>query len=1099
MPHDTARFLPAPTGMTKETSQDSQELFRLIAENVEDFAVFATDLNGRVVSWNSGVRSLLGYTEREWVGQDASVIFTPEDRERGAPLWEMETALREGRAEDQRWHLRKDGSRFWANSFLMLLRDEHGAARGFAKIMRDDTARHLSEERLREQLVLNEAITGTLLEGIHVLDPEGRITFANRAALDMLGYDAGELTGKGQHETVHSRRADGTPHPAEECPVIEVLHTGVPLRDYETVYTRKDGSQFPVLCTSAPTLSEGKVTGAVMTFHDISERRRAEAKLLESEERFRTLAETAADVIVTIDAESRILFINPAAEKVFGYRPEELAGQSLSMLMPEYLRRLHQAGLARYVESGRRHVNWDGLELPGLHKQGHEIPLEVSFGEFRQASRHVFTGIIRDITERKRREARDQFLIRLDDAVRTLADPDEIVATSARLLGEHLGADRCAYAQVEADEDHFLLTGDYTRGVPSIVGRFAMSQFGAEALGLMRAGEPYVVADVEDDPRVTPDDLAAYRQTQIRAVVSMPLLKGGRFVAGMAVHQKEPRRWSPDEVELLRAVANRCWESIERARAARSMRESEAKLRTLTNTVPALVWVCAPDGAAYEFNDRWFEYTGMTPGQSAGFGWGDAVHPDDHERCFAAWDEAREGGSTYEVELRYRRADGEYRWFLARALPVRDAGGGVGAWFGTSIDIEDRKRAEAGREELLGRERAARAEAEQANRLKDEFLATVSHELRTPLTAILGWAHMLRGGGLDGDAAARALETIERNARSQNQLIEDLLDVSRIVTGKLRLDVMPVDPHSFIDAAVEAVRPAAEAKGVRLQKVIDTGLETVMGDPSRLQQVVWNLLTNAVKFTPRGGRVQVRLERVNSHVEIAISDTGAGIDPDFLPHVFERFRQADQRTTRQHGGLGLGLAIVRHLVELHGGAVRAESGGEGAGSTFTVALPVAPIHRREARAEGRVHPASRDTLPAHECPERLDGLKVLVVDDERDARELLAAGLGQCGAEVVTASSAREALEALEGAKFDALVSDIGMPGEDGYDLIRRLRSLRPDQGGRTPAVALTAYARAEDRLRAMRAGFEMHVSKPVELTELIVVIANLARRGAQS
>jgi PAS domain S-box-containing protein len=1084
--------------MTKEPSQDSQELFRLIAENVADFAVFATDLDGRVVSWNPGVGSLLGFAEAEWVGRDASVIFTPEDCERGVPLWEMETALREGRAEDRRWHVRKDGSRFWASGLLMLLRDEEGRARGFAKIMRDDTARRLSEERLREQLALTETITGTLLEGIHVLDREGRITFANRAALEMLGYDAGELTGKGQHETVHYRRADGTPHPAEECPVVGVLRTGVPVRDYETVYIRKDGSQFPVLCTSAPTLSGGKITGAVMTFHDISERRRAEAKLQESEERFRTLAETAADVIVTIDGGSRILFVNPAVEKVFGYRPEELTGRSLSLLMPEYLRRLHQDGLARYVETGRRHINWDGVELPGLHREGHEIPLEVSFGEFRQAQRHVFTGIIRDITERKAREARDRFLVGLDDAVRTLSDPDEIVAASARLLGEHLGADRCAYAQVEADEDHFLLTGDYTRGVPSIVGRFAMSQFGAEALRLSRAGEPYVVEDVEDDPRVTAEDLGAYRRTQIRAVVSVPLLKGGRFVAGMAVHQKVPRRWSPQEVELLRAVANRCWESIERARAARSLRESEAKLRTLTNTVPALVWVCAADGAAYEFNDRWFEYTGLTPERSAGFGWSEAVHPEDRERCFAAWEEARASDSPYEAELRYRRADGGYRWFLARALPVRDPSGEVGAWFGTSIDIEERKRAEAEREGLLEREREARAGAEQANRLKDEFLATVSHELRTPLTAILGWAHLLRGGGLRGDAAARALETIERNARAQAQLIDDLLDVSRIVTGKLRLDVVPVSPHTFIDAAVEAVGPAAEAKGVRLQKVIDAGVETVTGDPARLQQVVWNLLTNAVKFTPRGGRVLVTLGRADSQVEIAVSDTGAGIAPEFLPYVFERFRQADQRTTRRHGGLGLGLSIVRHLVELHGGAVRAESGGEGAGATFTVSLPVAPVHRGEEAGE-RVHPAARDTLPAHECPERLDGLRVLVVDDERDARELLAAGLGQCGAQVVTASSAREALEALAGGKFGVLISDVGMAGEDGYELIRRVRALPPEAGGATPAVAVTAYARTEDRLRAMRAGFEMHVSKPVELTELVVVIANLVRRGGQS
>ncbi|HLM58306.1 MAG TPA: PAS domain S-box protein [Pyrinomonadaceae bacterium] len=386
-------------------------------------------------------------------------------------------------------------------------------------------------------------------------------------------------------------------------------------------------------------------------------------------------------------------------------------------------------------------------------------------------------------------------------------------------------------------------------------------------------------------------------------------------------------------------------------------------------------------------------------------------------------------------------------------------------------------------------------EAREANRLKDEFLATVSHELRTPLTAILGWSHMLRTGQFDGKSAAGAFETIERNARAQAQLIEDLLDVSRIITGKLRIDVRPLDPNSFIEAAVEAVRPAAEAKGVRLQKVIDTGVVSVSGDPVRLQQVVWNLLSNAIKFTRRGGRVQVRMERVNSHIEIAVSDTGQGIEPGFLPHVFDRFRQADGTTTRNHGGLGLGLAIVRHLVELHGGTVRAESPGEGQGSTFRVLLPVAPVYAPDM-AEERVHPAARETLPAFECPDRLDSLRVLVVDDEPDTREMLRAGLGQCGAEVTTAASAAEALTLLRESPPDVLVSDIGMPDEDGYALIRKVRGLPAGQGGKVPAIALTAYARTEDRLQALRAGYQMHVTKPVELTELAAVVASLAKRG---
>jgi PAS domain S-box-containing protein len=385
-------------------------------------------------------------------------------------------------------------------------------------------------------------------------------------------------------------------------------------------------------------------------------------------------------------------------------------------------------------------------------------------------------------------------------------------------------------------------------------------------------------------------------------------------------------------------------------------------------------------------------------------------------------------------------------------------------------------------------------QAEESSRLKEEFLATISHELRTPLSAVLGWTRMLRLGQLSEADRAKALDTIERNARAQAQLIDDLLDVSRIVTGKLRMDVRPSDPTSFIDAAVEAVRPAADAKGVHVQKVMDTGAVAIPGDPVRLQQVVWNLLSNAIKFTPRGGRVQIRSERVNSHLEIVVSDTGQGIAPDFLPHVFDRFRQADQKTSRQHGGMGLGLAIVRHLVELHGGSVRAASDGVGQGATFTVMLPITPVYQVDASGS-RVHPAARDLLPAPDGNDRLDGLKVLVVDDEPDTRELLKQGLEYCGASVRLAGSAAEALAKLDNELPDILISDIGMPGTDGYDLIRQVRNLANEKTRKIAAIALTAYTRVEDRLQALRAGYDMHVPKPVELTELVAVAVSVTRR----
>ena len=408
---------------------------------------------------------------------------------------------------------------------------------------------------------------------------------------------------------------------------------------------------------------------------------------------------------------------------------------------------------------------------------------------------------------------------------------------------------------------------------------------------------------------------------------------------------------------------------------------------------------------------------------------------------------------------------------------------------------ETAKRARAEAEKAAAEKERLYRQAEESSRLKEEFLATISHELRTPLSAILGWARMLRMGQLSEENAAKALDTIERNARAQAQLVDDLLDVSRIVTGKLRMNVQPADPNSFIEAAVDAVKPAAEAKGVRVHKVIDTGPVAIPGDPVRLQQVVWNLLSNAIKFTPRGGHVQIRSERVNSHLEIVVSDTGQGISSDFLPHVFDRFRQADQKTSRHHGGMGLGLAIVRHLVEMHGGSVQANSEGEGRGSTFTVMLPITPIYQVDPSG-ARVHPAARDLLPANDdCTDRLDGLRILVVDDEADTREMLKEGLQYCGAKVSVAGNAAEALEALTTTSPDILISDIGMPGIDGYDLIRKVRDLPRERGGKIPAIALTAYTRTEDRLSSLRAGYDMHVPKPVELAELVAVAATVVRR----
>lgn len=440
-----------------------------------------------------------------------------------------------------------------------------------------------------------------------------------------------------------------------------------------------------------------------------------------------------------------------------------------------------------------------------------------------------------------------------------------------------------------------------------------------------------------------------------------------------------------------------------------------------------------------------------------------------------------------------RAKDGRDVEISLTVSPVRTSAGHVIGASKIARDISERRRLERERQSLLDRERDARAEAEAVNRSKDQFLATLSHELRTPLNAIYGWARMLEAGHLDPPTVVRATDAILRNAAAQVQLIEDLFDVSRVITGNMRLDVRPLHVGAVLEAALDTVRPAATAKGVRLEAVLDPGATAMMGDPARLQQVVWNLLTNAVKFTPTGGRVAAHLRRVNAHIEIVVSDSGEGIAPEHMPRLFQRFSQADSSSTRRHTGLGIGLALVRHLVDLHGGTVTAESAGPGLGATFTVTLPVSAVPTAPPRrvTSERAGVPGADQLK----PVSLRDLRVLVVDDDAEGLALATLILVDAGAEVREASSAAEALTVLESWPPDVLVTDLEMPDEDGFILLRRARRVTTLRGCRLPALALTAYGRTEDRLRVLGAGFNLHLAKPVNPAELVLAVGSLGGR----
>jgi signal transduction histidine kinase/CheY-like chemotaxis protein len=440
-------------------------------------------------------------------------------------------------------------------------------------------------------------------------------------------------------------------------------------------------------------------------------------------------------------------------------------------------------------------------------------------------------------------------------------------------------------------------------------------------------------------------------------------------------------------------------------------------------------------------------------------------------------------------EIEILRADGKTITIYGYAAPVFDEEGRVISCVAAQIDITERKKNEIERERKLDLEQSLRVEAEEANRLKDEFLATVSHELRTPLNSIIGWVTMLRGGRLPDEAGQRALEAIERSAKSQSQLIEDLLDVSRIISGKLKLKLQPIDLGSVINAAVETIRPSAELKNIEMQTRLNPQTGLISGDYDRLQQVIWNLLSNAVKFTPKNGKIEVALEQREGQIEVIVSDTGRGISPDFLPFVFDRFRQADGSITRKFTGLGLGLAIVRHLVELHGGTASVSSEGEDKGATFTVKLPVMLL------PETNEEPTTKSTFKngyQADYP-RLENLKILVVDDDENTREILKMTFENCRATVNTAASAGEALEKVKGWSPQMIVSDIGMPDEDGYAFMEKVRAWeRENRHDSIPSIALTAYVRSEDRSRALESGFQMHVAKPVEPVELAMLAQSL-------
>ncbi|MEP1076261.1 PAS domain S-box protein [Leptolyngbya sp. PL-A3] len=835
-----------------------------------------------------------------------------------------------------------------------------------------------------------------------------------------------------------------------------VLATGVGVR--EEVKLTIDGEIYHYDLTVEPLQNEqGVVIGVTCAAIDVTKRKQAEESLWQSEQRFRQLVESNMFGVAFSRANGEMYYANDYFLNMVGYTREDLkAGriQWLDMTPPEFRLLDEQANL-ELQEFGVA----TPFEKEYIRKDGSRVPILVGVTLSQEPSDHEQESICFyiDLTERKRVEVAWQEDKQILDALMeyipegiTIADAPDVIIRKVSKHGQQLVG----------------------RPLERLEGTTASTH--VDDWGIFRADG--IARPTEDELPLT----RAVRQSEVVVneewVVQQP--DGGKISILCNAGPIHDAKGNTTGGIL-------AWRDItERKQAEERLRQALQKLTFHVENTPI---------AVIEWN-RDFRITRWSGAAERILGWSSEevlgkpladlhfVYEDDMQEVTDVCERLALGEEpfifSYNRNYTKNRDVVHCEWYNSS---LRDTNGQMLSVLSLVLDVTDRKQVETEREQLLARERAARTEAEAANRVKDEFLAVLSHELRSPLNPILGWSRLLQTKKLDEAKVTEALKTIERNARLQAELIEDLLDVSRILQGKLTLNLSAIDLSTTIQAAIETVRLAAEAKAIHIETELQPGSDPIVGDASRLQQIVWNLLSNAVKFTPSGGRVHIRLQQAGSQAQIIVSDTGKGISPEFLPHVFEYFRQADSSTTRKFGGLGLGLAIVRHLVELHGGTIQAESPGEGLGATFTVQLPL--MARVAATSQRHVLPKQRPNL---------NGIKVLVVDDDPDGREFVAFLLEQEMATVITVASAHEALTTLLTVKPNILLSDIGMPDTDGYTFIQKVRSLPPQQGGMIPAIALTAYASEFDQQLALQAGFQKHISKPIEPDALIQAIIDL-------
>jgi PAS domain S-box-containing protein len=1052
----------------------SEERYRLLVETTTTL-VWTANSEGEFVCAQPSWEDYTGQGWEEHAGWGWLEMFHPDDREELKARWDH--ALTEQsyyEAEGRLWHAPSQHYRHIVACAVPLLNAD-GSVREWIGMDTDIHDRKQAEAALRQSDRHFKSVFNQQFQYMAILTPEGRIIDVNDSPLKATGVNREDVLGQLFWETLW-----WTPLPDMQAvwvtQIAEVAQGSAPITG-ETYYATADGTlRFSQYALTAVKDEAGQVVNLIVQASDLSDRKRFENTLHRLIECARLRGEPFFKALVRALAEAldvRYAFIC----QVHPDNPQQartIAGWANGAWVENFDYSLSGAPCEQVVQNQTCFYRSSVTQLFPQDQFLIDMGIESYLGAPLQAADGRILGLLNALHDRPIDETcQPEALIQIfaDQAAAELErqQADEAIRVSEERLRSFVEANVVGilfgdiYGGIHQANDELLRIVGYTRDDLQ-TGRLRWIDITPPEF--LPIDQQHIV-EAQATGACTPYEKEYIRKDGSR----VPVLVGYSLVG--------------DAREESTAVI---LDLSDRQQAEVTLRQSEERYRYLVESIPQLVWTADADGQIIDANQRWLDYTGFTLAQIQATGWQAIVHTDDIPTLSQQWVAAQQAGVLYRAEGRMRRTDGAYRWHLHEAIPVKNQQGQVVKWFGTATDIEDQKQLEHRRQRLLEQEQAAREQAETANRIKDEFLAVLSHELRSPLNPILGWSKLLQTQKLDEQQTRRALATIEQNAKLQTQLIEDLLDISRILRGKLVLNIAPVSLISTIEAALETVRLAIEAKGIQIQRGFNLDVDQVMGDAARLQQLIWNLLSNAVKFTPSGGMVEIRAERIDTHIQIQVRDTGKGIKPAFLPYVFDYFRQEDGTTTRKFGGLGLGLAIVRHITELHGGTVWAESPGEGMGATFTVCLPLWQDEADRMKAVGELDLS----LISHPSSFPLAGLRVLAVDDNADIRDLIEFVLQQAGAEVRVISSAAEVLQQLQEFSPEVLISDVGMPDLDGYMLLRQIRSLPPEQGGTILAIALTAYAGEINQQQAIAAGFQMHLAKPVEPENLVNAIVTL-------